>query len=371
MTGQLTITAARKAFGKQLAGLRAAAGLTQADLARLTGYSRSTVANIEAGYQLASPGLCRKCDDVLSTDGVLRAAHDELEELQREAHRRAAAAAQNDRESQIEEWQQQGCVVTLAPGSGMAAVAIKQALTTLTDHASGNANGVEPGDLETCVLNAYQQQRNTAEPLCVVLVGGFTGSGKSEFARFLSSVTGWTILDKDTITRALVERLLFAYGGDVSDRHSTLYMEQVRPFEYRCLMDAVTENLRCGVSTVVTAPFVREFADAQWLARVHNRCVAYSARLSVVWMNCDEESMRDYIAFRGAARDSWKLNNWQDYLDTIDPEFTPPFNHHSVDNRLNAAVALADQAREIAARMQASKIKTPSSTAPRPAERTQ
>ncbi len=203
------------------------------------------------------------------------------------------------------------------------------------------------------MLDAYQQQRSTAEALCVVLVGGFTGSGKSEFSRFLSSVTGWTIVDKDTITRALVERLLLAYDGDVNDRHSTLYMEHVRPFEYRCLMDAMTENLRCGVSTVVTGPFVREFADMGWMTRVRNRCAAYRARLSVVWMNCDEESMHDYIAFRGAARDSWKLNNWQDYIDTIDPNFTPPFDHHSVDNRLNAAVALADQAREIATRVQA------------------
>ncbi|MGH3882702.1 MAG: helix-turn-helix domain-containing protein [Pseudonocardiaceae bacterium] len=353
MVERSTITAARRAFGRQLAELRAAANLTQADLARLTGYSRSTVANIEAGYQLASPGFCRKCDDVLSTGGVLHTAHDELEELRRESHRRAAALAQNDRKTQIEEWRQQGRTIPENPGNGAAALAIRQALATLTDHASSNSHGVEPGDLETCVLDAYQQQRSTAEGLRAVLVGGFAGSGKSEFARFLSSVTGWTILDKDTITRALVERLLLAYDRDVNDRHSTLYMEHVRPFEYRCLLDAMTENLRCGISIVVTGPFVREFADVQWMTRVRNRCAAHRARLSVVWMNCDEESMHDYIAFRGAARDGWKLNNWGDYIDTIDSEFTPPFDHHSVDNRLNAAVALADQAREIAARMQA------------------
>lgn len=118
-------------------------------------------------------------------------------------------------------------------------------------------------------------------------------------------------------------------------------------------MDAMTENLRCGVSTAATGPFVREFTDAEWMRRVHNRCAAHRARLSVVWMNCDEESMHDYLAFRGAARDNWKLNNWWDYIGTIDPEFTPPFDHHSVDNLLNTAVALADQAREVAARVQA------------------
>lgn len=300
MLERSTITAARRAFGRQLAGLRAVSNLTQADLAKLTGYSRSTVANIEAGYQLASPGFCRKCDDVLSTVGVLCAARDELEELQRESHRRAAASAQSDRRAQIEEWRQQGRPIPEHPGNGAATLAIRQALATLAGHASGNSNGVEPADLETCVLDAYQQQRSATEELCVVLIGGFAGSGKSEFARFLSSVTGWTILDKETITRALVERLLLAYDGDVNDRHSTLYLEKVRPFEYRCLMDAMTENLRCGVSAVVTGPFVREFADMEWIARVRNRCAAYRARLSVVWMSCDEESMHDYITFRGA-----------------------------------------------------------------------
>jgi predicted kinase len=316
MVERSTVTAAWKAFGKQLAELRAAEGLTQTALAKLI-------------------------------------ALDELEELQRESHRRAAASAEDDRKTRIEEWRQQGRAIPENPANGAAALAIRQALTTLDGHDSGNSNGVESGDLKMCVLDAYQQQRSAAEAPCIVLVGGFTGSGKSEFARFLSSVTGWTILDKDTITRALVERLLLTFGGDVNDRHSTLYMEHVRPFEYRCLMDAMTENLRCGVSTVVTGPFVREFADMQWMMRVRNRCSAYRARLSVVWMSCDEESMRDYIAFRGAARDSWKLNNWPDYIDTIDLEFAPPFDHHSVDNRLNAAVALADQTREIAARVQA------------------
>lgn len=361
VTTQQTITAARKAFGRQLAGLRAATNLTQVELAGLVGYSRSTVANIEAGYQPASPEFCRKCDEALSSGGTLRAALDEMEELVRELHRRAAVSAQHDRRAQIQAWKHEHETTQIPGGDlagngtdGPAASAIRQALATLADHTSGNTEDTGGDTLETCVLNAYQQQENgTRGPLSVVLVGGFAGSGKTEFARFLSSVTGWTILDKDTITRALVERLLLAHSGDVNDRHSAVYLEHVRPFEYRCLMDAMTENLRCGVSTVVTAPFVREFTDIDWLTRIRNRCATHRARLNVVWMKCDEESLRDYISFRGAARDTWKLSNWADYRDTIDPDFDPPFEHYTVDNQLNTAVALADQAREIAARVQA------------------
>ncbi len=356
MTDRLTVTAVRRALGRQLAELRSAAGLTQSELADVVSFSRSTVANVEAGYQAASPKFWRKCDEVLGTGGALRKAYDELEELTRELHRSAAASADGERRSAINHWRR-GSTSTARddapthPHAPIADPAIYDALTSLTDqsiHAAGDSD-----DLETRVLAAYQHQRESAPgPLSMVLVGGFAGSGKTEFARFLSAVTGWTILDKDTITRALVEQLLLAKGADANDRHTPFYVEHVRPFEYRCLVDSAVENLRCGVSTVVTAPFYREFADPDWYTRLENRCAAHRARLSAVWMKCDEASMRDYIAFRGAARDSWKLNNWQDYLATIDPSFEPPFNHHCVDNRLNAAVALADRARQIAIRVQ-------------------
>lgn len=348
MTELPTITAARRALGRQLAELRCAANLTQSDLAGLVDFSRSTVANVEAGYQTSSPKFWRKCDEVLATDGTLRAALDELEEFARDIHRTAAKSAQGQRQEEIERWRRDIVTPTSNPARPIAAPAIAAALTSLRE------NHAEPDDLETRVLDAYQQQRNHATgPLSLILVGGFAGSGKSEFARFLSSVTGWSILDKDTISRALVERLLLANGEDINDRHTSFYQENIRPFEYRCLLDAAIENLRCGVSTVVTAPFIRELADGDWVTRLQHRCTAQSARLNVVWIKCDEQSMYDYIAFRGAARDNWKLNNWPDYLGTIEPEFEPPFQHHTVDNRLNAAVALADQAREIARRVQA------------------
>ena len=349
MTDKVTVTAARKALGRQLAELRSAATLTQSDLAALTFFSRSTVANVEAGYQSASPKFWRKCDEVLETGGALRAGYDDLEDLNRDVHRAAAIAADDERRSVIDQRR---------PGDTATAArlpvepAISDALTALGGRRGGA--DTDSDDLESRVLHAYRHHRDEArDPLSLILVGGFAGSGKTEFARFLSAVTGWTILDKDTLTRALVEQLLLAHGSDVNNRHTSFYVEQVRPFEYRCLLDAATENLRCGVSTVVTAPFAREFADFDWSRRLQNRCAAQGARLNIVWMQCDEASMHDYIAYRGAARDSWKLNNWSDYLATIDCDFAPPFEHHAVDNRLNAAVALADQARTVAARVRA------------------
>jgi dephospho-CoA kinase len=39
----------------------------------------------------------------------------------------------------------------------------------------------------------------------MVVVAGYPGSGKTECGKFISSKTGWPLLDKDTLTRPLVD----------------------------------------------------------------------------------------------------------------------------------------------------------------------
>ena len=207
--------------------------------------------------------------------------------------------------------------------------------------------------LESRVLDACQfiEQRLIAKPV-LTLVGGYAGSGKTEFGSFLSSVTGWALLDKDTLTRPLVESLLTAMGQDPDGRdESAFYQEHIRHLEYRCLVNAALENLAANVSTVAAAPFIRELADSSWLARIRNGCASRRADLVVVWVQCDEESMYDYLSYRVASRDHYKLHNWEQWHSTVDPDFRPVGDHYVVDNNLQAAVSIADQARELVTQM--------------------
>jgi predicted kinase len=181
----------------------------------------------------------------------------------------------------------------------------------------------------------------------VVLVGGFAGSGKSEFAKFLGGLTGWPILDKDSLTRPLVDQLLVALGGEANDRSSELYREKVRPLEYRCLMEATWDNVDCGISTILDAPFIAEFSKAEWMQRFYNRCRSKRVSVVTIWVQCDPDSMREYIEFRGAARDMWKMEAWDEYVQTLDLDLRPQGPHFVVDNRLGAAVALVDEARDV------------------------
>ncbi|NUS81016.1 MAG: AAA family ATPase [Streptomyces sp.] len=223
--------------------------------------------------------------------------------------------------------------------------AVRQALSSIR----AGTDDVDSEALHNRVIDAWRRHTGGAgvDGPTVVLVGGYAGSGKSEFAKFLGGLTGWPILDKDSLTRPLVDQLLVALGGEAHDRSSKLYLEKVRPLEYRCLMEAAWDNVDCGISTILDAPFISEFSQAEWMQRFQNRCRSKRVSVATIWVECDAESMREYIEFRGAARDAWKMDSWEDYASGLNLEFRPQGPHFVVDNRLGAAVALVDEARDV------------------------
>ncbi|MGH3755997.1 MAG: GntR family transcriptional regulator [Pseudonocardiaceae bacterium] len=201
------------------------------------------------------------------------------------------------------------------------------------------------------VVNAPgQAHRNEIRPSAphVVLIGGYAGSGKTELGRILARETAWPMLDKDTLTRPVVEAALEVLGCSPHDRESATYLDVIRPREYEALMSAMAENVGCGTSAIVTAPFILELHDTAWINRVTATCRDMNAVLSVVWVYCDATTMHTYIRHRGAARDSAKLGNWNAYLDAIDLGFRPPVPHTVIDNSASV-VPLQTQARKLLA----------------------
>ncbi|WP_280379798.1 AAA family ATPase [Nocardia wallacei] len=166
----------------------------------------------------------------------------------------------------------------------------------------------------------------------VIYVGGYAGSGKTELGRVLARLTGWPILDKDTITRPVVDTALSQLGSSASDRESSIYLDVVRPAEYECVAAAVRENVSCGVSAIATAPFIKEFSTEAWFRRTAAELDTVGADMQVVWIRCQPDSMHAYITRRGAARDSWKLAHWDDYVRSINVEFEPPWAHTIITN---------------------------------------
>ena len=169
-----------------------------------------------------------------------------------------------------------------------------------------------------------------------ILIGGYAGSGKTELGRILCRLTGWMIIDKDTITRPIVECTLEALGLPPNDRESKTYLTRIRPREYEALMSTAHENAECHAGSMVTAPFLHEFADPAWIDRERSRFADEGVPATLVWVTCDEETMQTYLRRRGAARDTAKLNDWPAYMQTVDLTLRPAVEHVVIDNSLSA-----------------------------------
>src|SRR5262249_53771911 len=148
----------------------------------------------------------------------------------------------------------------------------------------------------------------------------------------LARATGWPMLDKDTLTRPVVEAALEIAGRPLNDRETETYLSLIRPREYEATMGAAVENVECGNSVILTAPFLRELADAAWVQRRQARFAARGATVHLVWVYCDADSMLGYLRHRAAARDAYKLADWPRYLMTIDLDQRPAAPHFLIDN---------------------------------------
>jgi hypothetical protein len=110
------IAEARCVLRRQLASRRQAAGYNQTDLAPLTGYGRSTVANVETGRQKVARDFWRRCDDALGAGGALTRRFDEIESMVQRQRVTAAKRTQAERASRVQRLQQVGSRV--ASGNG-------------------------------------------------------------------------------------------------------------------------------------------------------------------------------------------------------------------------------------------------------------
>uniref|UniRef100_UPI003F4985B4 GntR family transcriptional regulator n=1 Tax=Saccharothrix espanaensis TaxID=103731 RepID=UPI003F4985B4 len=171
----------------------------------------------------------------------------------------------------------------------------------------------------------------------VLLIGGYAGSGKTELGRILARRTHWPMLDKDSTTRPVVEAALTSVGLSPHDRDSETYRTVIRPAEYEALMMGMEENLECGTSCLVTAPFILEFGDPAWCERIRSLIASHGAKTHFVWVACDSATMHRYVRKRGAARDASKLADWPKWISSINLNFRPSTAHHTINNSADAA----------------------------------
>lgn len=88
-------------LGRRLAAYRRTFGLTQEALAAKTGYSRSTIANVETGRQKGPRSFWQRCDDALGPDADLLRTYDDAGHPHREARHPQPKAARTASQTRI------------------------------------------------------------------------------------------------------------------------------------------------------------------------------------------------------------------------------------------------------------------------------
>jgi hypothetical protein len=93
-----TVAQMRRALGQQLAAMRYRAGLSQWELAPLTGYSRSTLSDAELGRHRLRRAFWLRCDELLKADSRLVASYDRIETAAAVVRQRARSMAERARD---------------------------------------------------------------------------------------------------------------------------------------------------------------------------------------------------------------------------------------------------------------------------------
>lgn len=156
----------------------------------------------------------------------------------------------------------------------------------------------------------------------IILVAGYSASGKTRVGRELALRLGHCCyLDKDTLLEPMVDRLVVALGQPPGDRDSELYRSQVRPLEYQCLMDAGFEAASFVVTVLLSAPFLHQLVDDEWMRWLEREAASRGLKVHVVWVNCPCEILRQRMIDRGSPRDRAKLADWPTYSDSVDGDF--------------------------------------------------
>ncbi|SER88416.1 AAA domain-containing protein [Gracilibacillus ureilyticus] len=161
----------------------------------------------------------------------------------------------------------------------------------------------------------------------LVFYVGVAGTGKTTVAEKVAAQIPCAFLDRDTVGGRFVERFLEMNNLDPNDRDSAFYKENLRDLEYDTTKDICIENLRVGQNVFMISPFTAELKNKEWIEEVIEASGKSKAEVDVkvvVVTLQDIEQQRERIEERGTVRDTWKLENWDQYETRVD--FVPTIN---------------------------------------------
>ena len=182
----------------------------------------------------------------------------------------------------------------------------------------------------------------------LILVTSPPACGKTYVSKKLAERLKHVVyLDKDTLI--VLSRQIFEVAGQPYDRSSAFFEENIRDYEYACVVELALEALTYDDIVLINAPFTREIRDMQYIAALKEKLAAKNATLVVIWVETEPEIVHQRMIARNSDRDTWKLEHWDEYIKTVDFSIPEPLErldaghdlilfHNSSDEEFDASM---------------------------------
>ena len=147
----------------------------------------------------------------------------------------------------------------------------------------------------------------------LILVTSPPACGKTFVSKEISKALDHIVyLDKDTLIG--LSKQIFKVANQEYNRSSDFFEEHIRDYEYDVIVDLALEALDYDSKVLINAPFTREMRDKKYMRNLKNRLKEKGAQLVVVWVETSIEVCHQRMIDRNSDRDTWKLENWDEYI---------------------------------------------------------
>ena len=147
----------------------------------------------------------------------------------------------------------------------------------------------------------------------LILVTSPPACGKTYISKQLAKRLKHVVyLDKDTLIT--LSKQIFVVAGEPYNRSSDFFEENIRNYEYDCIVDLALEALEYNNIALINAPFTSRIRDMEYIDKLKEKLKEKSATLVVIWVETSPEIVRQRMITRNSDRDTWKLENWDEYI---------------------------------------------------------
>ena len=151
----------------------------------------------------------------------------------------------------------------------------------------------------------------------LILVTSPPACGKSFVTRRVAKeMKNCVYLDKDSLI--VLSKQIFLVAHENYNRSSDFFEEYIRDPEYDAIMEIAYEALEYNDTVFINAPFTREIKDAEYMENMRQQLLKRETQLVVVWVQANSEVCRQRMIMRNSDRDTWKLEHWDEYIQTQD-----------------------------------------------------